>query len=172
MIAAWTVSLALGLTLPGQQAEPAAAIQAPPPAETALAAFDPLLGKTWRGPSITAGNIIDEVTFERTAGGGAIRSVHAVNGGAYTGDTLITFDPDRGELVSFYVTNGGFYTTGTVKVLGPGRFEFDQQVHGLDGIEQVRAQAELADGVYRIRSQHHINGEWVETGGFDYRPGP
>ena len=156
---------------------PAVAPQEPPPpaahvaaADSALAAFDPLLGRIWRGASITDPAVIDEVTFERTAGGRAIRSVHSVNGGAYTGDTLITFDRDSGQLISFYATNGGFHTTGNIKVLGPGQFEFQQVVHGLDGVTEVRAQTTLTDGVYRIRSQHLINGAWVETGGFDYRP--
>lgn len=174
MILALALSVSLGLTsLTGQTAATPAPVRAEPTrAETSLAAFEPLLGKTWRGASITASEIIDEVRFERTAGGQAIRSVHSAAGGAYAGDTLIALDPDSGELVSFYVTSGGFYTTGTVKVLGPGRFEFEQQVHGLDGIEAVRAQTELTDGVYRIRSQHRINDAWVETGGFDYHPVP
>lgn len=159
--------------LPAQDAPaPAAARAAPTPTEQALAAFDPLMGKTWRGASITDANVTDEVRFERTAGGQAIRSTHSAAGGAYQGDTLIAFDPDKGGLVSFYATSGGFYTTGTVKVLGPGAFEFEQVVHGLDGIEAVRAQTTLTDSVYRIRSQHQINGAWVETGGFDYRPVP
>ena len=156
---------------------PAVAPQEPPPpaahvaaADSALAAFDPLLGKIWRGASIADPAVIDEITFERTAGGRAIRSVHSVNGGAYTGDTLITFDRASDQLVSFYATNAGFYTTGRVKILGPGQFEFEQVVHGLDGVTEVRAQTTLTDGVYRIRSQHLIDGSWVETGGFNYRP--
>lgn len=154
-----------------QDAQTPALAQATP-AATALAAFDPLIGNVWRGASITDANVTDDIRFERTAGGQAIRSTHSAAGGAYQGDTLIAFDPDAGGLVSFYATSGGFYTTGTVKVLGPGTFEFEQVVHGLDGIEAVRAQTTLTDGVYRIRSQHHINGAWVETGGFDYRPAP
>lgn len=176
MIAALALSLGLALSSPGEPATAAAVVQAAPAeptaAEAALAAFDPLLGRTWRGASITAADVIDEVRFERTAGGQAIRSVHSAAGGAYQGDTLIALDPDTGGLVSFYATSGGFYTTGTVKVLGPGRFEFEQQVHGLESVAEVRAQAELVDGVYRIRSQHLINGAWVETGGFDYHPVP
>ncbi|RZJ01070.1 MAG: hypothetical protein EON90_04830 [Brevundimonas sp.] len=157
----------------GQDAPaPPPAHAAPSPAEAALAAFDPLLGKTWRGASITNAGVIDEVRFERTAGGQAIRSTHSAAGGAYQGDTLIAWDPDASGLVSFYATSGGFYTTGEVKVLGPGAFEFEQDVHGLAGIEAVRAQTTLTDGVYRIRSQHQINGAWVETGGFDYSPVP
>jgi hypothetical protein len=150
----------------------------PPPAahiaadDALLAAFDPLVGQIWRGASITDPGVIDEITFERTAGGRAIRSVHTVNGGVYAGDTLITFDRSSGQLISFYATNGGFYTTGHIRVLGPGQFEFLQVVHGLDSVTEVRAQTTLTDGVYRIRSQHLINGEWVETGGFDYRPIP
>ena len=158
---------------------PAVAPQEPPPPaahvaadDALLAAFDPLVGQIWRGASITDPGVIDEITFERTAGGRAIRSVHTVNGGVYTGDTLITFDRESGRLISFYATNGGFHTTGHIRVLGPGQFEFLQVVHGLDGVTEVRAQTTLTDGVYRIRSQHLINGEWVETGGFDYRPIP
>lgn len=134
----------------------------------ALAAFDPLIGR-WRGASITDPSVVDELSFERAAGGGAIRSFHAVGGGAYAGETLITFDKASGGLISLYATNGGFHTTGTVEVRGPGAFVFDQTVHGLDGVTGVRATTEMADGVYRIRSEHLIGGSWVDTGGFDYR---
>jgi hypothetical protein len=159
--------------LPAQDSPAPTPVQAAPtPAEQALAAFDPLIGKTWRGVSITAPGVVDEARFERTAGGQAIRSTHSAAGGAYQGDTLIAFDPDTGGLVSFYATSGGFYTTGTVRVLGPGTFEFEQIVHGLDGIEAVRARTTLIDDVYRIRSEHRINGAWVAAGGFDYRPVP
>jgi hypothetical protein len=152
---------------------PAAPVQsAPSRAETALAAFDPLLGRSWRGVSITDAGVVDELRFEGTAGGQAIRSVHSVNGGAYNGDTLIAFDAASGQLASFYATDGGFYTTGTVRVLGPGAFEFEQTVHGLASLDQVRTRTEMVDGVYRTRSQHHRNGEWVDAGGFDYRPLP
>ena len=135
----------------------------------ALAAFDPLVGGVWRGASISDPAIIDELTFERVAGGQAIRSIHSVNGGAYTGETLIVFDPGPKLLTSFYATNGGFYTTGTAEARGPGRFVFDQVVHGLDGVEAVQATTAYENGVYSIRSRHRVRGEWVETGGFDYR---
>lgn len=173
MIGALALAAVLAWASPGAAGGQDAVVQAAPTsADTALAAFDPLIGKTWRGASITDANVIDEVQFARTAGGQAIRSTHSAAGGAYQGDTLIAWDPDAGGLVSFYATSGGFYTTGKVKVLGPAAFEFEQDVHGLDGIEAVRAQTTFTDGVYRIRSQHHINGAWVETGGFDYRATP
>jgi hypothetical protein len=145
------------------------AVQQAHAAESALSAFDPLIGKAWRGASITDPAIIDEIRWERVAGDQAIRSVHAVNGGAYAGETLITVDKATGKLVTFYATNGSFYTTGTAEVRGPGAFVFEQQVHGLDGIDQVQATTTFENGVYAIRSRHHINGQWVETGGFDYR---
>lgn len=140
--------------------------------QTAIGAFDPLIGKTWRGVSLTDPAVVDELVFEPVVGGKAVRSRHSVNGGAYMGETLIAFDPDQGRLVTFYATNGGFYTTGTVEVLGPGAFAFDQKVHGLKGVEAVRATTSFTDGIYRIRSQHLINGSWVDTGGFDYHPVP
>lgn len=172
MIVALTLAAAMWLGSAPQ------AVEAPPPPtavspeQTALAAFDPLIGRTWRGASVSDVNVVDELMFERVAGGHAIRSLHSLNDGAYVGETLIAFDAGQRRLVTFYATNGGFYTTGTMSVQGPGAFAFDQVVHGLEGVSEVRATTTLEDGVYRIRSQHRINGDWVDTGGFDYRPVP
>lgn len=168
MIAQLAVAILLLAAAPVAAQEPVAVQQAQT-AERALSAFDPLIGKIWRGASLTDAAIIDEIRFERVAGGQAIRSVHAVNGGAYAGETLITVDKATGKLVTFYATNGGFYTTGVAEVRGPGAFVFEQQVHGLEGIDEVQATTTLENGVYAIRSRHLINGQWVETGGFDYR---
>lgn len=161
-------ALWLGGTVQTTDGPPQTAVESPE--HTALAAFEPLIGQTWRGASTTDASVVDELTFERVAGGRAIRSRHSLNDGAYVGETLITFDAVQGRLVTFYATNGGFYTTGAMQVQGPGAFAFDQVVHGLEGVSEVRATTTLEDGVYRIRSQHWINGAWVDTGGFDYRP--
>ncbi|WGM48182.1 hypothetical protein KOAAANKH_03078 [Brevundimonas sp. NIBR10] len=170
MILIWLAATALMTAAPGAstQSSPAEAA-APSAAAQALAAFDPLIGKTWRGASLNAADTIDEVRFERILNGRAIRSTHSVNGGVYAGETLITWDPAQNRLVSFYATNGGFYTTGTIAVRGPGTFEFDQVAHGLPDLPGVRATTTFENGVYSIRSRHLIKGEWVDTGGFDYR---
>ena len=173
MILIWLAVATLMTAVPEASAQSSPAEAATPSAASqALAAFDPLIGKTWRGASLNAVDAIDEVRFERILNGHAIRSTHSVNGGVYAGETLITWDAAQNRLVSFYATTGGFYTTGTIVVRGPGAFDFDQVVHGLPDLPGVRATTSFENGVYRIRSRHLIKGEWVDTGGFDYRAVP
>lgn len=111
--------------------------------------------------------------WDWAVGGHAVRIAHSVNGGVYGGETLIFPDRDSGELVFHYFTTGGFHTTGSIRPTPDGAFEIEETVHGADGVEALKSRATLgADGVYRTRSLVERDGQWVEFGGFDYRPDP
>lgn len=136
----------------------------------AFAPFLPLIGKTWRGQNTTQEGVEDVMRWDWAVGGHAVRIVHAINGGAYGGETLIFPDKDSGQLIFHYFTTGGFHTTGVIRPAGPGAMEIEETVHGADNVEVLRSRATLGpDGVYRTRSLTERDGAWVEFGGFDYR---
>jgi len=159
------------LLLPGL----AAAQPAPlPEAASAdrFADFAPMLGKTWRGKGTGPNQVEDVQRWERAVGGHAVRITHAVNGGVYGGETLIFRDADSGRFIFHYFTTGGFHTTGFITPRGPGRFDIEEAVHGAASVEVLRSTGDLVDGVYRTRSRVEKDGQWVESGGFDYREDP
>ncbi|MDO1558087.1 hypothetical protein Q0812_01420 [Brevundimonas sp. 2R-24] len=150
----------------------AAAQDLPIAAESRSAAFDPLLpliGKTWRGRGIGAQGVEDVVRWEWAVGGRAVRTVHAVAGGVYGGETLIFPDRDTGQLIFHYFTSGGFHTTGVIRETAPGVLEISETVHGLDAVEQLRSTLEIEGDVYRTRTQVERDGGRADFGGFDYR---
>lgn len=130
----------------------------------------PLIGRTWRGTGIGPDAVEDVVRWEWAVGGHAVRAVHAVNGGAYGGETLVFADEDSGDLIFHYFTSGGFHTTGTIRPEADGSLAIEETVHGLDGIESLRSVVRVADdGTYTSRGLVERDGAWVEFGGFDYR---
>ena len=153
---------------------PAAAWAQPAPlpgsAEEAYAPFLPLVGKTWRGAATAAEGVEDIQRWDWAVGGHAVRVTHAVNGGVYGGETLIFRDKDSGQYIFHYFTSGGFHTTGVITPSAPGVFEIEEAVHGVDDLEALRSTGTLgSDGVYRVRGKVEKDGQWVESGGFDYR---
>lgn len=130
----------------------------------------PLIGRTWRGANIAQDGVEDIVRWEWAVGGHAVRAVHAVNGGAYGGETLVFPDADTGGLIFHYFTSGGFHTTGTIRPAADGSLEIEETVHGLDDIESLRSVIRIAgDGTYTSRGLVEQEGRWIEFGGFDYR---
>lgn len=133
----------------------------------------PLIGRTWRGASVADPAVEDVVRWEWAVGGHAVRAVHAVNGGAYGGETLVFVDADSGDLIFHYFTSGGFHTTGTIRHGLDESLEIVEAVHGLDGIESLHSVIRIADdGTYTSRGLVEQEGRWVEFGGFDYRVDP
>ncbi|ESQ74687.1 hypothetical protein ABAC402_13090 [Asticcacaulis sp. AC402] len=159
-------------------AQPVAALaQTPevPVKATGRAAFAPLeawAGKTWRGTGKgpAGGAPINDIQqWQWDLGGHAIRIVHSVNNGAYAGESVLFPAADGDGYVYTYVTTGGFYTTGIIRAgVGKG-YVAEETVHGVPGMGKLRSKGEIgADGVYRVRSSMEKDGQWVETGGFDY----
>lgn len=143
----------------------------------AYAPFAPLVGKTWRGKGVgpAGGTHVEDIQrWEWILGGQAIRITHSVNNGAYAGESVVFRAPDGDgpegiAYVYTYVTTGGFYTTGVMRAKGAGAFVAEETVHGVPGLGKLKAVGTLGeDGVYRMRSSMDKDGQWVETGGFDY----
>ncbi|WP_050808373.1 hypothetical protein [Asticcacaulis biprosthecium] len=159
-------------------AQPVAALAQTPdvPAKaTGRAAFAPLeawAGKTWRGTGngpAGGAKIQDVQQWQWDLGGHAIRIIHSVNDGAYAGESVLFPAPDGDGFVYTYVTTGGFYTTGVIRPAGQNAYVAEETVHGVPGLGKLRSEGELgADGVYRVRSSMEKDGQWIETGGFDY----
>lgn len=153
-------------------AQPADLPKADVPADR-FAVFGPLLGRTWRGVGTGPEGVVDIQRWERAVGGHAVRVVHSVNDGAYSGETLIVHDKTRDALVFHYFTTGGFHTTGVITPNGAGAYEVEETVHGFPGLDTISSTAALgADGVMKVRSRTQKDGTWVEGGGFDYREAP
>lgn len=130
----------------------------------------PLIGRTWRGTGIGPDAVEDIVRWEWAVGGHAVRATHAVNDGAYGGETVVFADADSGGLIFHYFTSGGFHTTGTITLADDGSLVIEEAVHGLDGLESLRSVIRTAgDGTYTSRGLVERDGQWVEFGGFDYR---
>jgi copper(I)-binding protein len=138
----------------------------------AYAPFEPLIGRTYRGTGIGPNAVEDIQHWEWAIGGHAVRVTHSVNGGAYAGETLIFRDKDSDGYIFHYFTTGGFHTTGTMRPVVGGGFEIDETVHGVEGLERIRSVMTTVDGVRQARASIERDGQWVQTGGFDYREDP
>jgi hypothetical protein len=76
---------------------------------------------TWRGEfksSTPEKPLVDVSLWERALNGKAVRIVHSINQGAYGGETFVTWDAAKKEIVYHYFTTAGFLTKGTMKVDG------------------------------------------------------
>jgi hypothetical protein len=158
-IAAWLLvglSSTLAIGAPGVQAEP--------PVPHPLAAFEPFVGKTWKGLVDPDKEVYDVARWERAVAGQAVRIVHSVADGAYGGETLVMWDRAREELVYFYFTTAGFYTQGTMSFDDAGRLVSREAVTGHEGgVTEVRATQSIEpDGRLRVRTQMLRDGAWEE----------
>lgn len=143
-------------------------------AEHYLAGFEPFVGKTWKALVNEQEQIYDVARWERTLGGHAVRIRHAVNGGAYGGETFVVWDTQREQIVYFYFTNAGFYTTGTMQFDEAGRLMSREQVAGAaGGVSEVEAiQEVLADGMLLVRTRMLRDGKWEERPDAIYEEDP
>lgn len=88
----------------------------------ALAAFAPLVGRTWRGASTNPdATEIDVQRYEWALGGAAVRALHVSGDGATGGETLIYEDKTDG-LAFVYVSTDGFSRKGLIDVARDGSF--------------------------------------------------
>lgn len=129
-----------------------------------LRPLEPFIGKTWRGTfqGDAENPAVDVSRWERALNGQAVRILHSVNDGAYGGETIITWDREKEQLIFYYFTTAGFYTHGTFTI-EDGKFISHEMVTGNDqGITEVKAVGEvLPDGTMKGSSQYLKNGEWV-----------
>ena len=136
----------------------------------------PLLGKTWRGElkaTAPEKGTVDVARWERALNGKAVRILHSINDGIYGGETLIFWDAEKKEVVSYYFTTSGFYTVGTF-AFTEGKVKTHEKVSGsAGGIAEVRATSELLpDGGFHVRSEHLKDGAWSAGHEVTYREDP
>jgi hypothetical protein len=136
----------------------------PAPLNAHLEPLRPLLGKTWKGTfknSKPEKPTVDVARWERALNGQAVRMIHSINRGAYGGETLFVWDPNKQAVVYYYFTTAGFMTTGTLRVQD-GKFVTHEEVKGEAGaVTEVRSTADLSpDGHFHVKAEHLKNGQW------------
>jgi hypothetical protein len=141
-----------------------------------LRAFEPYLGKTWRGEFVgsTPENPIHDVShWERALGGQAIRILHSVNDGDYGGETVIMWDTKTEVLRFWYFTTAGFRTEGTME-FADGKWAAHETVSGNgNGVTEVRSTSELLpDGRLHTKSEYLKDGQWVDGHEIHYTEAP
>lgn len=151
-------------------------LAAAPKAEPAshLAAFEPFVGKTWKGLVNPDEGVHDVARWELALNGQAVRILHSVGDGVYGGETIVMWDREQESLVYYYFTTAGFYTHGTIRVDEEGRLHSREVVTGHEaGVsEAVAVQEVLPDGRLRVRTRILRGGEWEERGEVFYAEAP
>lgn len=145
----------------------------PPSLDSQLEPLRPLLEKTWRGQfkaSNSDSPVVDVMRWERALNGKAVRVLHSVNDGVYGGESLVTWDSKKEQVVFHYFTTAGFMTVGTMR-FESGKVISHEIVQGsADGVTEVRATSELRpDGTIQLRSEYLKNGEWIPGREVTYR---
>ncbi len=144
--------------------------------EEHLEPFRPFLGRTWRGEfknSTPEKPVVDIARWERALNGTAIRVLHSVNDGAYGGESILRWDPEKKQLVYFYFTTAGFMTTGTMTVSGS-TITATEKVSGKPGVAEVRSSSEIRpDGTLTVKAEY-LDKDGKVTGGREvtYREAP
>jgi len=152
------LSATLGLTLLSFGADQ-------PPLDSHLEPLRPLLEKTWKGPfknSTADKPIVDVMRWERALNGRAVRVLHSINDGLYGGETLVTWDENKAQVVYHYFTTAGFTTTGTMR-FESGKILTHEIVTGSsEGVTETRGLSQIApDGSFHVKSEYYKNGQWV-----------
>jgi hypothetical protein len=151
------------------------AAAAEPQLDEHLAAFAPLVGKTWRGEfksSTKEKPMFDVARWDVILKGKAIRSTHSVNDGIYGGETIIMWDRQKKTLAAFYFTTAGFFTESTFE-LKDGKLLSRETVRGnQQGITEVEAVSEVSDGKLHVKSRYLKNGQWIDGHEITYVEAP
>ena len=124
----------------------------------------PMLGRTWKGAfknSTPQRPMVDVMRWERALNGQAVRVVHSVNDGVYGGETIFRWNEKKQEVAYHYFTTAGFMTVGSVR-FEDGKLITHEVVEGnAGGVSEVRGISEmLADGTYRVKTEHLKDGKW------------
>ena len=166
----WSSSFLLSLSVLG-----CTAFAAEPQLDEHLAAFAPLVGKTWRGEfknSTKEKPMFDVARWDVILKGKAIRSTHSVNDGIYGGETIIMWDPEKKTLAAFYFTTAGFFTESTFE-LKDGKLLSREKVRGnQQGITEVEAVSEVTEGKLHVKSRYLKNGQWSDGHEITYAEAP
>ena len=141
-----------------------------------LKPFEPYIGKTFKGEfanSTPEKPIYDIIYYERVLNGNAIRAVHSVNNGEYGGESIVMWDAEKENLVSWYFTTAGFYTQATMHFEDGNLISIEDVTGNENGITQVKAIIEiLSDGQFLNSSKYFMNGNWVDGHKIHYKEEP
>lgn len=137
----------------------------PPSLDQHLEPLRPFLDTTWKGAfknSRPEKPTVDVMRWERALNGKAVRILHAINDGAYGGETLIRWDDQKQAVTYHYFTTAGFMSTGTMR-FEDGKVMTHEVVSGTTGgATEVRGTSELLPtGEFHVKTEHRKNGEWV-----------
>jgi hypothetical protein len=125
----------------------------------------PFLDKTWKGAfknSKPDKPTVDVMRWERALNGKAVRILHAINDGAYGGETLIRWDDQKQVLTYYYFTTAGFMTTGTMSFKDRKVITHEVVTGSPGGTTEVRGTSELQPGgEFHVKTEHLKNGEWL-----------
>ncbi|MEM6325625.1 MAG: hypothetical protein AAF791_00770 [Bacteroidota bacterium] len=129
----------------------------------ALAALAPLVGEPWQGTFENQGQTVTDLSrWEWAMNKQALRNIHALEGGAYGGETLIWAEAD--SLRFLYVTSGGFTTSGTGHVAEDGALVVDEVVSGHPEIDRARSTSRVnAEGHLETFTQMRRLGVWEDS---------
>ena len=124
----------------------------------------PLLDKTWKGAfknSKPQKPMVDIMRWERALNGKAVRVLHSVNDGAYGGETIFMWDEKKQEVAYHYFTTAGFMTVGSMSFKDGKLITHEVVTGSTGGVTEVRGTSELlADGTFRVKTEHLKEGQW------------
>ena len=141
-----------------------------------LKAFEPMIGKTFRGEfadSTPEKPKFDVSRWERAMNGQAVRILHSVNDGEYGGETIMMWDPKENAVKYWYFTTAGFHTQGTMDMKEKEWSATEKVVGQVGGITEVKSTSGLtAEGHLKVDAQYLRNGKWEQGHRIDYLPAP
>jgi len=144
--------------------------------ESHLEPLRPLLDKTWKGPfksSKPDKSVVDVMRWERALNGKAVRVLHSVNDGSYGGETIYMWDEKKQAVGYHYFTTAGFMTVGTVSFKEKQLITHEVVTGSSGGVTEVKATSELlADGTFRVTTEHLKEGKWEPGREVVYREDP
>jgi len=136
----------------------------------------PLLGKTWKG--IFRNSKPDHPTedisrWERILNGQGVRMLHSINQGVYGGESIFIWDEQKQAVTYYYFTTAGFRTTGTLQVKDGKLLTHETVSGGTGDVTEVRGTGGfLADGRFRVKTEHLAKGQWTPGHEVTYEEDP
>jgi hypothetical protein len=164
-----TVTICLAITSSLFAAEPSTL-------DPHLEPLRPWFDKTFKGEG-TAQNsqhaYSDVSHWERALNGKAVRILHSLNDGAYGGECIVTWDPEKQAVCYYYFTTDTFRTEGTMSFKN-GKILTRELVKGkAESISEVRGSIEMRpDGTYLQKSEYFKDGKWTPGRETLYRQDP
>jgi len=136
----------------------------------------PWFDKTFKGEGTSANSkkaYSDVSHWERALNGQAVRILHSIDDGAYGGECIVTWDPEKQAVCYYYFTTDTFRTEGTMS-FQDGKILTHELVKGkAEGITEVRGSIEMQrDGTYLQKAEYFKDGKWMPGRETLYRPAP